>query len=121
MVVLGGLLTLGGQWVQGRIHDAKRRKVILLALEEELQAVEFGVNMPGAGFGGFSSQTFDELFSDIPALLPAAVAQDVLRYHFRMKHLALSAVKASLPPSHVTEMAERRDGLLDRVRFERRS
>lgn len=85
LVILGAVVALGGQIILQRWKWARRRRVIVVALEEELRAVVFDEG--GQTFGGFSSQTFDELYADIAALLPDDLARQVIRYHFRMKHL----------------------------------
>ena len=36
-------------------------------------------------FAGFSTQTFDSLFSEMALNLPLTLAQDLMRYHWRMK------------------------------------
>ena len=63
LIVLGAILALGGQFILETWKAARRRDVLLMALEEELQAVAF--DAPNQGFAGFTSQTFDELFADV--------------------------------------------------------
>ncbi len=60
-------------------------------------------------FVGFTSQTFDDLFSDIAALLDPTTARHVIRYHFRMKFLD------GRMGSAVAAMEGERDDLLRKI------
>ena len=113
LVVLGAAVALFGQFILEHWRESKRRTVILLALEEELRAVAF---KPGSKYiSGFTSQTFDELFADIAALLPPVTARRVIRYHLRMKHLD-GIYRVMLTEEAVREMESLRDELVSEVR-----
>jgi len=99
LILLGAALAIGGEILMERWRDTRRRRVLALALEEELRAVYFDDH----GFGGYTAQTFDEFFPEIAALLPPNLAREVIRYHFRMNHF--KAVGGEVPPS-VTELRE---------------
>ena len=115
LVLLGAFVALGGQFIFERWKAGRRRKVLLLALEEELRAVAF--NPEHRSFGGFTSQTFDELFADVALLLPPEPARNIIRYHLRMKHLQ-TRVGGNYPPDipQVREMEDMRERLLSELR-----
>ena len=108
LVLLGAAVALAGQWFHELRRDRKRRSVIILALEEELLAVEF---LEG-GFSGFTSQTFDELFPDISALLHPELARRVMNYHLSMKHIAARPPEYPGRIADVNRMHRIRDSLL---------
>lgn len=77
LIVLGAFLALVGQFILEMYKAARRRDVLLMALEEELRAVAF--DAPNQWFAGFTSQTFDELFADVALLLLDQREPSVLR------------------------------------------
>jgi hypothetical protein len=85
---IGAALALVGQWLIQKAAKAWKAKRLSLAFWEELSAVNFyGPPQHAPNFAGFSSQTFDSLFSELAESLPETLARDVMRYHWRMKFL----------------------------------
>ncbi len=112
--ILGATFALVGQFFLENWKAARRRKALRMVLREELRAVRF--DPPKHSFGGFTSQTFDQLFADVALLLPMETAQRVIRYHFRMKHLEERIRERdphTLPTiDHIKEMEGIRDSLV---------
>ncbi len=112
--ILGAVFALAGQFFLEKWRVARHRKALRMVLREELCAVRF--DAPNQTFGGFTSQTFDQLFADVALLLPLVTAQTVIRYHFRMKHLEERIREGdprTLPTiDHVKEMEGIRDSLV---------
>ncbi len=114
LIILGAAIGLLSNIGVERWKAERRRTVVLLALEEELRAVAF--NPPARSFGGFTSQTFDALFSDIAALLPPETARRIIRYHLRMKHLAGRRAPHPDGIEHVRQVENLRDELLKDIK-----
>lgn len=80
--------------VIARVQAATTARALAMAFSEELAAVEFSKPESGSGrrqapeFAGFSSQTFDTLFEELAGTLPKSLAEDLMRYHWRMKFFA---------------------------------
>ena len=111
LAVLGGLVALFGQSFLEKRKEARRRDVLQMALREELRAVAF--TAPAQTFAGFTSQTFDELFADIGLLLPLGMAQTVIRYHLRMKHLESRIQKGMVGTAPTIEEVEDMEAIRD--------
>ncbi len=115
--ILGAVFALAGQFFLEKWRVARHRKALRMVLREELCAVRF--DAPNQTFGGFTSQTFDQLFADVALLLPLVTAQTVIRYHFRMKHLK-EFMKGTDPRTfptidNIREMEGIRDSLLKKL------
>lgn len=85
--LIGALLALMGRALWERWRKAWIAKRLAVAFWEEMKGVEFGRDAQGPQFAGFSSQTFDTLFSELAESLPDALARSLMQYHWRMKFL----------------------------------
>jgi hypothetical protein len=115
-VLLGAALAIVSQLVYERFRDAHRARAVADAVEAELHGTTFGKT----SFGGFSTHAFDELFSEIAALLPRKLAREIIGYHLRMIYLRdhlgeFEKYGGPPPPSWISEMESRRDDLAKRL------
>lgn len=113
LVLLGAVASILGQFVFARWQADRRKQSLLRGLWEELHAVAF--DPPRRRFDGFTSQTFDEFYTEL-YLLPPEVASWTIQYHLRMKHLAGRIGKPNKPSVDDIRREEARcDALLGRL------
>lgn len=120
---VGAALALLSQFAIRRWRSATTARAIAVALWEELSAIEILSRTPdGARFDGFTSQTFDTLFSEMALTFPESLFRAVVRYHWKMG-LAVKAATDDFgrvntrarPSLAAKEAMDQRDDLLPRL------
>lgn len=116
MAALGGALfaVVMDRIVIARAQAASTARGLAMAFSEELAAAEF--SQPASSgraqaleFAGFSSQTFDTLFESLANTLPKSLAEDLMRYHWRMKFFSDQLAHGHNLGRHATMLQEAAD------------